>query len=222
MKYSADKYNMVCQSESDFLRLLQVYKQAIDLNIICSITDTKGKILYVNNKFCEISKFDKKELIGQNHNIMSAGFHPNDFFKNMWETISSGVIWEGELKSKSKDGSYFWLNTSILPIYDENDSIIQYFSLRIPIDDKKKSEEERKEHIRSLQEMIFMTSHRIRQPIANIIGITNEMEDSLSSKEDLLEMIGYLKESAQSLDTYTRELSTFIYETKNKEQLYNC
>jgi len=107
MKLDFEKYDIAGQSKKDFLQLLHVYQQAIDRNIICSITDSEGIIIYVNQKFCEISQYSKNELIGQNHKMLNSGFHSEEFFANMWDTIKSGNIWNGEVKNNAKDDSLF-------------------------------------------------------------------------------------------------------------------
>jgi len=210
------------QSKKDLLRLLGIYQQAIDLNIICSITDIEGTIVYVNKKFCEVSRFSEKELLGQNHNIVNSDFHPKDFFENLWNTIKRGDIWQGEVKSKAKDGSYFWLHSVIIPVFDESKNIVEFFSLRFPIDEKKKREEEKTEYIKSLEEMLFMISHKIRQPVANILGLTNLSEEDISSSEEIIKITGYMKDSALSLDNFTRELTAFIYNIAQKGKNRNC
>ena len=201
---------MAGQSKKDFLRLLNVYQQAIDRNIICSITDCEGVIIYVNHKFCEISQYSKKELIGQNHRILNPGFHSEPFFTNMWNTIKRGDIWNGEIKNVAKDGSFFWLDNTIFPVFDKRKNIVQYFSMRLPIDQKKKADEERVEHIKSLEEMLFMTSHQVRQPIANLLGLANLLEDPSNSNKEMMKIIRCIKESVVSLDSYTKELTSFI------------
>lgn len=212
MKPDFKKYDIAGQSKKDFLRLLHVYQQAIDLNIIYSITDSEGVIIYVNRKFCEISKYSKEELIGQNHRILNSGFHTEEFFKNMWNIIKDGEIWQGEVKNIAKDGTFFWLDNTIFPVFDENKKIVQYFSMRLSIDEKKIAEAERTEHIRSLEEMLFMTSHQVRQPIVNLLGLANQLEDSTNSNEEMMKIIGYIKESVASLDSYTKELTSYISE----------
>jgi PAS domain S-box-containing protein len=219
MKPDFEKYDIAGQSKKDFLRLLHVYQQAIDRNIICSITDSEGVIIYVNRKFCEISKYSKDELVGQNHRILNSGFHARDFFENMWSTIKSGDIWNGEVKNKAKDGSYFWLDNTIFPVFDKRKNIVQYFSMRLPIDQKKKADEERIEHIKSLEEMLFMTSHQVRQPIVNLLGLANQLEDTTNSNDEMLKIISYIKESVASLDSYTKDLTSYICEVnKNAKE----
>lgn len=199
------------KTKKDMLQLLNAYQQVIDLNVICSVTNPQGNIIYVNDNFCEVSKFSRKELMGQNHRILNSNYHPADFFRNLWLTISRGNVWHGDVKSKAKDGSYFWLDSTIVPILNESREITGYFSIRIPIDDKKKIEEERQEYVKSLETMLFMISHRIRQPIAQILGLTNIFDDIIIQDKDQKELISYLKQSALTLDTYTKELSSFIH-----------
>jgi PAS domain S-box-containing protein len=218
MKAGIETYNIAGQSKKDFLRLLHVYQQAIDRNIICSITDSEGVIIYVNRKFCEISKYSKNELIGQNHRILNSSFHSGEFFTNMWNTIKNGNIWNGEVKNKAKDGSFFWLENTIFPVFDKRKNIVQYFSMRLPIDEKKKVEEERIGHIKSLEQMIFMTSHQVRQPIVNLLGLANQLEDPTNSKEEIIKIISYIKESVGSLDSYTKELTFFLCEVNKNEK----
>lgn len=206
------------QSHKALLRTLLAYKKATDENILCSITDSDGIIIYANKIFCEVSKYSKEELLGKNHSIVNADFHSSDFFKKMWETIKSGKTWRGEVKNKAKDGSYYWLDSVIIPIKDEKGTIIKYFSLRILITDKKQIEEERNEHIRILKEMLFMTSHHVRQPIANILGLASLLNNEQNSQEENFKIVEYIKQSALSLDEFTRELTTFISDiTQEKE-----
>ena len=105
------------------------YKKGIDSAAILSITDEKGNIIYANDKFCEISKYSSEELIGQNHNILNSGYHTKEFFQEMWQTISSGRIWKGEVKNKAKDGSEYYVESSIIPFMKEGKPY-QYLSIR--------------------------------------------------------------------------------------------
>src|ERR1035437_1790263 len=170
MKDQFDINDIGGHSQKELLRLLQAYRQAIDESIISSITDIKGIIIYANKKFCEVAKYSEKELIGKNHRIINSAFHTKEFFKDMWETINNGNVWHNEIKNKAKDGTCYWVDTVIIPIKNEKGEIIQYLSLRMLIDDKKKAEAERKEYIQSLEEMLFMTNHEVRQPIAHCMG----------------------------------------------------
>lgn len=212
-----DNFESTDQNDKILLRTLLAYKKATDENILCSITDSEGTIIYVNKIFCEVSKYSKEELLGQNHNIVNADFHPVSFFKNMWETIKNGNTWRGEVKNKAKDGSYYWIDSVIIPIKNEKGTIIQYFSLRTLITDKKLVEEERNERIRVLNEMFFMTSHQVRQPIANILGLSNLLNNKKNSVEENRKIVDYIKQSALSLNEFTCELTAFLTDISQKE-----
>lgn len=104
-------------------------------------TDTDGTIVYANDKFCEISKYSLDELIGQNHRILKSGFHPPALYEDLWKTISSGLVWRGEIKNKAKDGSFYWVDASIAPIFGKDGKIVKYIAVRFPITENKNFEE---------------------------------------------------------------------------------
>ncbi len=192
------------------MQLLNAYKQIIDLNAICSVTDPDGKIIYVNDKFCEISQYSREELLGQDHRIVNSDYHPSSVFKELWDTIKSGKVWRSDVRSKAKDGSFFWLDSTIVPIHDENGVITEYFSLRTPINDRKRIEQEQKSYVKDLEKMLFMVSHEVRQPVSQILGTVSLLEDDNTLSKENSELIANLKISAANLDVFTKKLTSFM------------
>jgi PAS domain S-box-containing protein len=197
-------------TKKDLMQLLNAYKQIIDLNAICSVTDPDGKIIYVNDKFCEISQYSREELLGQDHRIVNSDYHPSSVFKELWDTIKSGKVWRSDVRSKAKDGSFFWLDSTIVPIHDENGVITEYFSLRTPINDRKRIEQEQKSYVKDLEKMLFMVSHEVRQPVSQILGTVSLLEDDNTLSKENSELIANLKISAANLDVFTKKLTSFM------------
>ncbi len=120
---------------SEAYKISQEYQKAIDESNILSRTDKDGKITYVNDKFCEISGYTKEELIGKKHNIVKSPQTPKKVYKKMWDTITSKKVWHGQLKNRKKDGTYYYVESTIVPIIDKNDNIVEYLGIRHDVTD---------------------------------------------------------------------------------------
>ncbi len=162
--------------EKLFLRVkeLRDYQYAIDQSSTVEITDSEGKIVFANENFCKLSKYTLDELIGQDHRIMNSGYHPKSFFANLWDTIQSGKTFKGEVKNKAKDGSFFWVNSVIIPFLDENQKPHQYMIFREDITDRKQAEEAlaesnefNKQIIQNAQDGIIVYDRNLRYLVWN-------------------------------------------------------
>ena len=184
------------------LKEVSDYKYALDEACIIAITDQKGIIRQVNENFCRISQYSPEELIGQDHRIINSKHHPPEFIKNLWTTIANGKTWSGEIRNKAKDGTYYWVATTIIPFLNESGKPYQYMAIREDITDRKKAEEEILRMTEDLEERVKMrtlqlqeanqelesftysVSHDLRAPLRSIDGFTKIISEDYTDNLD--------------------------------------
>jgi PAS domain S-box-containing protein len=167
-------------------------RHALDQSAIVAITDADGVIIYINDKFCEISKYNRKELIGKTHRIVNSGYHSPAFFIKLWETISSGRTWVGEIKNRTKNGQYYWVHTTIVPLLGEDRKPKQYVSIRFEITQRKLIEEELKASNRELQDRETQIIMQDRLVSIGLLasGLAHEIGTPLSIIRGRAEILG--------------------------------
>jgi PAS domain S-box-containing protein len=224
------------------------YKHALDESAIVAITDQKGIIKHVNNNFCKISKYSKEELLGQDHRIINSGYHSKDFIRNLWVTIANGKIWRGELRNKAKDGTIYWVDTTIVPFLNEEGKPYQYLAIRSDITQRKLAEEqllranedlENKvkertlelthalEKEKELNEMksrfVSIASHEFRTPLSAILSSTSLIDHYVTpdQEEKRRKHIDRIKSSVKNLTSILDDFLSLEKLEQGKVEAHN-
>ncbi|WP_320171584.1 PAS domain S-box protein [Maridesulfovibrio sp.] len=192
---------------------LKVLTRAIEnAPVSVVITDTEGTISYVNPYFSFETGYSKEEAIGANPRILKSGIHDEEFYENLWNTVTSGETWRGEVANRRKDGSLYWESASISPVYDSNGKIVSYVAVKEDINDKKELEQLK-------NDVDLIMRHDLKTPLNGIIGLPGLlcMDDNLT--EDQLRLLRIIEESGRnmlamvemSLDMFKMETGKYVY-----------
>jgi len=199
-------------------RELALIRHALDKSAIVAVTDKAGTIIHTNDKFCQISKYSREELLGQNHRIINSGYHSKEFFTEMWKTIANGEIWEGEIRNRAKDGSIYWVNTTIVPFPDEQGRPYQYVSIRYEVTQRKEAEEQLRVYAdrlensnRELQDFASIAAHDLQEPLRKIQAFGDRLQTRFAAKlpEDGKDYIERMLASAKRMRKLIDDLLTY-------------
>lgn len=186
---------------------------ALNQSAIVATTDTRGAITDVNDKFCEISKYSRAELLGQDHRLINSGYHPKEFIRNLWVTIAHGQIWRGEIRNRAKDGSIYWVDTTIVPFLDDRGKPFKYMAVRYEITERKRTEELLRDQaaLARLGQMAAVVAHEVKNPIAGIRGALQVIASRMAAESrdrsiitDIIARLDALNDVVQDLLVFAR------------------
>ncbi|MEZ6190439.1 MAG: PAS domain S-box protein [Phycisphaerales bacterium] len=175
--------------------LLYEYQYALDSAAIVAVTDRAGTITHVNDRFCEISKYSREELVGQNHRILNSGHHPKAFFVDMYKTLASEDIWRDEVCNRAKDGTIYWVDTTIIVFRDDDGKIDRYLAIRADITARKLAEADLRQsnveleaRTKEMEQFTYTVSHDLKSPLVSCVGLLNCIEaDAKTGKYDQID-----------------------------------
>lgn len=194
---------------------LEELQQAIDSHLTISVTDLNGKIIFANKNFCDLYEYTLEEVIGKTHQIVNSGYHPKEFFIEMWNTILDGEIWVGEIKNKTKSGTFYWSETVSIPIKDRNGRIIKFLCSRRDITEnvflKDRSIKEKKD----LEHFAYIATHDLKSPILNLELLLDHLQEEITFNVDGQFLMNNIVISVKKMQETIESLNEVIKHKKN-------
>ncbi|WP_229712526.1 PAS domain S-box protein [Marivirga lumbricoides] len=179
------------------------FQKSLDKAALVSITGVDGKLQEVNDLFCEISGYDRSELVGKPIQMLESGYHDEAFWHELWKKIRKGELWRGDVQNKSKSGEVFWVDMIISPIRNHSGEVYKFMSVNYDITERKKLEINQENLLNDFADYAFQTSHKLRGPLTSMLGLISIFK----KYEDPAYLIEKMKETSETMDRVIREMN---------------
>jgi PAS domain S-box-containing protein len=192
-------------------RRLENIRHSVDQSAIVATTNVKGDITYANDRFCEISGYAREDLLGKNHRLINSGLHPPEFFRDMYDTITAGRVWRGEIRNRARQGHFYWVDTTIVPFLDERGRPYEYIAIRHDITERVRSETALREQtaLARVGKLAAIVAHEVRNPLAGIRGAVQVIGKRMPPERSEQRIISEIVTRIDTLNEIVEDLLLF-------------